>query len=137
MKTQMKRNLKMVAAMTIILSMIIGTVVCASDVSTRSIDASKAVSLSLSSGTAKSTCKVSGAQNTVTKIVINLYLQKKNSSGVWENYKSWYGTKSSYYYELTKSCSVAKGTYRVKARVICYSGSDAQTTYHYSNSKPY
>lgn len=103
-----------------------------------SLAASKKVTLTISSaGTAKAVCKVTGDSGGITKIVINMYLQKKNSSGVWENYKSWYSTESSYIHTLTKSCVVSSGTYRVMARVICYNGSDAETSYLYTSAKTY
>lgn len=102
-----------------------------------SIDASKSASLSISSGTAYAKCKVVGEVGNLDKIVINMYLQKKNSNGYFENYKSWYSTKSSYYHNLSKSCSVTSGTYRVYVRVICYNGSDAETTYLTTGTKTY
>lgn len=102
-----------------------------------SIDASKSASLTISSGTAYAKCKVVGTVGNLDKIVINMYLQKKNSNGYFENYKSWYSTKSSYYHNLSKSCSITSGTYRVYVRVICYNGSDAETTYLTTGAKTY
>lgn len=102
-----------------------------------SIDAQKTLTLSISSGTATASCKVAGDSGDVTKIVIDMYLQRKNSSGTWLNYKSWTGSKSSNIYTMTKTYSVTSGTYRVKARVVCYQGSTTETTYHYTGSKTY
>ncbi len=105
------------------------------DIMLLSLDETKSASLTISSGTAKATCIVIGTSKRVDKIVINMYLQKKNKNGVWENYKSWYETENSYIHTLSKSCSVPSGTYRVMVRVICYDGSKAETSYLYTGSK--
>lgn len=94
-----------------------------------SMDATKSVSLTISSGTAKAACTVAGTSKTIGKIEITLYLQKKNSSGVWITYKSWSSTKNSYINSLSKSCSVPSGIYRARAKVVCTKGSKIETSY--------
>lgn len=106
-------------------------------VSTMSIDSAKSVVLSISANEATVLCNVTGDSGNVTKIAITMYLQKKNSSGVWENYKTWNGSKSGYCYALKKTTLISRGTYRVKAKVTCYKGTTSQTTYHYSASRLY
>lgn len=103
-----------------------------------SIDVNTVTSLSISSsGTATSTCTVSGASGELTKISITMTLQKKAGSGKFYAVNTWTGTKSSNYYKMQKTASVAKGTYRVMAKVTCYMGSTSETTYKYSSTKTY
>lgn len=142
MKREWLRKMCVLMTMVMILVSVNCQTTCAAiniedDIMPLSIDASKSASLSISSGTAYAKCKVVGEVGNLDKIVINMYLQKKNSNGYFENYKSWYSTKSSYYHNLSKSCSVTSGTYRVYVRVICYNGSDAETTYLTTGTKTY
>lgn len=102
-----------------------------------SINVSKNVTLNISSGVATSSCKVSGNIGDVTKISITMYLQKKSSSGTYSTIQTWSGSKSSNYYNFSKTCSVSKGTYRVKAKITCYKGSTSETTTKYSTVKTY
>ena len=101
------------------------------------VDAEKTVNLVLSSGSATCVCKVKGDIDDVTKITINMYLQKQNSSGGWATYKSWSGTKSSNVYNMSQTTTISKGTYRVRASVTCYKGTSSQTTSNYSTVKTY
>ena len=102
---------------------------------TLSLDEVKTVSLKISSGKATSTCTVMGTGKTIDKISITLYLQKKNSSGVWITYKSWSSTSNDYAHSLQKTCSVPAGTYRARAKVVCTNGSKSETTYMNSGAK--
>lgn len=103
----------------------------------QSIDTTKTVTLSISSGTATSACRVTGTSGSVTKISIAMYLQKKSSSGTYSTVHTWSGSKESNYYNFSKSCSVSKGTYRVKAKITCYKGTASETTTKYSSAKTY
>lgn len=129
---------KTIVALVAVLLMVCGTVkplYASNDIMLLSLDDTKSVTLSISSGKATATCVVAGTKKSLDKIVINMYLQKKGSDGVWDNYKSWYSTKNSYIHSLQKTCSVPSGTYRVMARVICYHDDDAETSYMYTGSK--
>lgn len=100
-----------------------------------SLDETKTVSLKISSGKATSTCVVVGTSKTLDKISITLYLQKKNSSGVWVTYDSWSATKKGYTLSLQKTCSVPSGIYRARAKVVCTNGSRTETTYMNTGEK--
>lgn len=102
-----------------------------------SIDARQSVTLSISSGTATSSVKVSGTSGEVTKISITMELQKKSSGGSYSTVKTWSGSKNSNYYNFKKTKSVSKGTYRVKARITCYNGSKSETKTKFSSAKTY
>lgn len=101
-----------------------------------SVDAVTSVTLSISSGTATAACKVSGDSGKVTKISISMYLQKK-SSGSYVTVCTWVGSKESNYFNFKKTQSISKGTYRVKAKITCYTGSTSETTTRYSAAKTY
>lgn len=100
-----------------------------------SLDEVKTVSLSIKSGKATSTCTVAGTGKTIDKISITLYLQKKNSSGVWITYDSWSSTRYSYVHSLQKTCSIPSGIYRARAKVVCTNGSRTETTYMNTGAK--
>lgn len=102
-----------------------------------SIDATKTVTLGISSGMATASCKITGNMSSVTKITVVMSLQKQNNSGTWTTVKSWSGTANNYYYNFAKTISVSSGTYRVKANVTCYEGAVSKTTTHYSGTKSY
>ena len=139
MKNSRKRKLKEVTAVWIclLLFVIAGSSGYAADrdsMSIMSIDASSNVSLNISSGTAKAQCSVRGDVGKVTKISITMYLQKYKSGG-YSTVKTWSGSKSSYIYKLQGSKNVAKGTYRIKAKITCYKGKTSETSYKYSAVK--
>jgi len=100
-----------------------------------SLDEVKTVSLKINSGKATSTCTVMGTDKTIDKISITLYLQKKNSSGIWITYKSWSSTKYECMHSLQKTCSVPSGIYRARAKVVCTNGSKTETTYMNTGEK--
>lgn len=145
MNYQKKRNLlKVIAAVGISVSM--SVVICmtgfaaagrSTDITPLSISARQNVTLSISSGTATSSVKVSATAGEVTKISITMDLQKKSSSGSYSTVKTWSGSKSSNYYNFKRTKSVSKGTYRVKARITCSKGSTSETITKFSNAKTY
>lgn len=142
MKEKVAKTISMLTVTMLLCLSIIGQPVRAAEmfdteIMPLSLDAASSVTLSINSGTASARCSVRGDEGEINKIVINMYLQKKNSNGYWSDYKSWYATKYSYYHTLSKSCSVTSGTYRVKVRVICYNGTDAETKYLYTSAKTY
>lgn len=106
------------------------------NVSVQTVDAKKTVELSIASGKAKVTCQVIGSTD-ISKIVIDMYLQKKNSNGKWTEHQSWHGTKNSNIYVMNNTSTISKGTYRIKVKVTCYKDEDSQTTYHYTSTKTY
>lgn len=142
MKEKATKRISLVMVLVLLIFCVNWKPVCAAQTSETeimplSLDATSSVTLSISSGTASARCSVRGESGEITKIVINMYLEKKNSNGYWDTYKSWYATKYSYYHTLSKSYSVTSGTYRVKVRIICYNGTDAETKYLYTASKSY
>lgn len=100
-----------------------------------SLDETKTVSLKISSGRATSTCTVMGTSRNIDKISITLYLQKKNSSGVWITYKSWSSTKYDNIHSLQKTCTIPSGIYRTRAKVVCSNDSKIETTYMNTGAK--
>ncbi|MGN0333309.1 MAG: hypothetical protein ACI4D9_09885 [Lachnospiraceae bacterium] len=100
------------------------------------IDVENTVSLSISSGIATASCKVYGVAGEVTKISISMYLQKKSSDS-YVTVCTWVGSKESNYFNFKKTQSISKGTYRVKAKITCYTGSTSETTTRYSTAKTY
>lgn len=101
-----------------------------------SVDAVTSITLSISSGTATAACKVNGDSEKVTKISISMYLQKKSSDS-YVTVCTWVGSKESNYFNFKKTQSISKGTYRVKAKITCYTGSTSETTTRYSTAKTY
>lgn len=93
--------------------------------------------LSISAGKAQASGTLVGIRGTTTKIVVSMYLQKKTSSGGWITEKYWSETFNSHSAYISKSQSVAKGTYRVKAVFTAYKGSSSELTTKYSTEKVY
>lgn len=102
-----------------------------------SVDTSKSVALSITSGTAAASAKVKGTPGEVTKISITMYLQKKSANGSYAAIKTWSGSVQRNYYNFKHTYKVSKGTYRVKAKITCYKGSKSETTTKYSSAKIY
>lgn len=92
--------------------------------------------LSISGTTATCESSVTGYYNKTTKIVITQTLQKKNSSGNWDDICSWSGTIYSFQGSLinTKS-SLSSGTYRLKTVATVYAGTSNETITKYSKEK--
>lgn len=95
------------------------------------------VSLSIPSGTANMTSKVTGVYSTTTKVAISMTLQKKSTTGTWGYVSDWSDVYNSYMGTLSKSMSVSKGTYRVKTVFTAYSGSSSETVTQYSAEVTY
>ena len=92
--------------------------------------------LSVSGTTATCDSSVTGYYNETTKIVIAQTLQKKNSSGNWDDVCSW-GSIINYFADSltnTKS-SLSSGTYRLKTTAVVYAGSAHETITKYSKEK--
>ena len=87
--------------------------------------------LSISGSTATCKATLTGYSNTTTKVKIEMTLQKK-SLLVWSDVTSWSLLVSNYKSTLTKTKSIASGTYRVKAVYTAYSGSASETFTKYS-----
>lgn len=94
------------------------------------------VSLSISQGTANMGAKVVDTNGDTTKLACTMYLQKY-SGGSWSSIKRW--SKSTNFSTLVMSHTkaVSKGTYRVKAAVKAYKGSNHETITKYSKSTTY
>lgn len=107
------------------------------EITPMAVGVTMAATLNISSGTATASCKVSGASKKVTKISVTMYLQKKSSKGTYSTIKTWNGSKNGYYYNMKKTCSVSKGTYRVKAKITSYTGNKSETAVRYSSARTY
>lgn len=93
--------------------------------------------LSISSGTATASAKITGNAGAVTEIEVYTYLQQKNG-GSWETVGRWYDTTTASSLTVNETMSVAKGyTYRVKAEYIVYAGSAREDFVKYSAEKTY
>lgn len=99
------------------------------------VDAKKTATLSISSSTATAVARVSGISKEITKINITMYLQKKTAKGDYQTIKTWNGSKNGNYYNFRKTYTISKGTYRVKAKIVCYKGSKSETAIRFSNVK--
>lgn len=108
-----------------------------SQIAPMSLDAKKGCSLSISSGTATAATIVRGTSGQITKISIQMELQKKMASGSYTTVKTWSGSKSSSSYTLKRTKTVSKGTYRVKSTITCYDGSKSERTTIFSSVKTY
>lgn len=92
--------------------------------------------LSISGTTATCKSSVTGYYNETTKIVITQTLQKKNSSGDWDDVCSWNGTIYSFQGSLTNTkSSLSSGTYRLKTVATVYAGTANETITKYSKEK--
>lgn len=89
--------------------------------------------LSISGTTATCKSSVTGYYNQTTKIVIKQTLQKKNSSGTWDDVCSWSDTIYNYQGSLTNTkSSLSSGTYRLKTVATVYAGTEHETITKYS-----
>lgn len=92
--------------------------------------------LSISGTTATCKSSVIGYYNKTTKIVINQTLQKKNSSGDWNDVCSWSDTINSFKGSVTNTkSSLSNGTYRLKTAFTVYAKNSNETIYSYSLEK--
>ncbi len=81
-------------------------------------------SLSISSGKATCSAKISSKTSNTLKITMTL---QQYTSGTWNKVQSWSGSKTGTLYSLSKTRSVVRGKYRVKA--VMKSGSESITKY--------
>ncbi|MCM1316426.1 MAG: hypothetical protein NC235_15445 [Clostridiales bacterium] len=89
--------------------------------------------LSISGTTATCKSSVIGYYDKTTKIVITQTLQKKNSSGNWDDVCSWNDTIYSFKGSLTNTkSSLSSGTYRLKTVATVYAGTEHETITKYS-----
>lgn len=95
---------------------------------------STVTSLSISNDVATSTSVVNGYSGITTKVVIKMTLQKKTVLW-WSKVESWTATFNSPVGSMSKTASVGSGTYRVKAEITVYSGSDYEEITAYSQEK--
>ncbi len=87
---------------------------------------------------AKATCisKATGYSGETTKIVIEQILQKKTSSGTWNEVTSWSETDTGYIGSATNTkSSLSSGTYRLKTVFTVYAGSNYEVLTKYSTEK--
>lgn len=88
--------------------------------------------LTISGSTATCTSSVVGISGTTTKIIIKQILQKKNSSGGWDDVCSWIDNSFSTNFTLTNyKYSLSSGTYRLKSEFTIYSGTSSETDTKY------
>lgn len=131
--------------MAVILSMtfVIGNTVSAAvkipDVSpTYSYTCDCSSTLTTSGTTATCKSNVTGYKNETTKIVFKQTLQKKNSSGGWNDVSNatWTSTVYSYQGSATNyKYSLSSGTYRLKSVFTVYAGTSYETITKYSKEK--
>jgi len=98
---------------------------------------SASASISLSSGTATVSGKITGIAGQTTKTSVHLYLQQYKS-GSWQTVKDWTSTGSTMSRSLSKSKSVTKG-YKYRAKAVCqaYVGSKVEKVTKYSKTVSY
>lgn len=92
----------------------------------------------LSTSGKTATCKSSatGYYNETTEIAVQQYLQKKNSSGNWEDICSWNETIDGFKGSVTNTkSSLSSGIYRLKTVFTVYAGTASETVYAYSNEE--
>ena len=94
--------------------------------------------LTISDGDAICSTSIKGYNSVVTKITVTQTLQKKSGSS-WVDVWSWTNTVYDYRYTYTNyHYPLTKGTtYRVKAYVKVYAGSNYESMYSYSDSATY
>ena len=89
--------------------------------------------LTISDGTAQISASVIGNVSSVDKAEIEVELQAKNGSS-WRYCDDWSVSKNSYRASLSETRDVVEGnTYRVKAVVTVWSGSQSETQTIYSS----
>ena len=89
--------------------------------------------LSISGTTATVDCEVSGSRTDATKAKVIAELQLKSGNS-WLPVKIWTVTEDSYEASVYDSYAVKSGnTYRVKATVTIWEGSESETQYVYSD----
>lgn len=94
--------------------------------------------LTTSGTTATCKSKATGIYNETTKIVFKQTLQKKNSSGSWDDVSNatWTSTVYSYQGSATNyKYSLSSGTYRLKSVFTVYAGTSYETITKYSSEK--
>lgn len=90
--------------------------------------------LDISNSTAKCITAVNGYAGTTTKIEITMTLQHKTLFW-WSKVEKWSTTINNYTGTLGKSIAVKSDTYRVKAEITVYSGSNSEKITAYSAEK--
>ena len=88
----------------------------------------------LSLSGSKAVCKsLICGYDTVTKIIVEQTLQKKDTNGKWKNVKTWKKTVNDYKAAVKNSISkLPKGYYRLKTKSVVYSGKNNETVEKYS-----
>lgn len=88
--------------------------------------------LTITGSTAECYSYVTGYYGSTTKIVIKQILQKKTSSGNWEDVCSWNSTINNFKGSVTNyKYSLSSGTYRLKSVFTVYAGSNYETITKY------
>jgi len=91
--------------------------------------------ITVSGSTITVDCWVKGAIGEATKAKVVAELQEKNGQK-WTTIETWTATKNSYKASVYESKTVAKGnTYRVKATVTIWEGSQSESQVVYSAEK--
>ncbi|HZK21944.1 MAG TPA: hypothetical protein VFC76_06675 [Oscillospiraceae bacterium] len=93
-------------------------------------------SMSISNGQALCRGTLTGCSGTTTKVTITMYFEKK-TLWWWSTEASCTGSFDSYHGTLSKNYSVTKGTYRVRAVYVAYSGNKSETITGYSQEVKY
>lgn len=81
---------------------------------------------SVSGGKAYCDATITG-NNSTTKIVADISLQKRNSNGSYTTVKTWTASSSSKYLDVSNSYSISSGTYKMVVTAKIYNGSSYQT----------
>lgn len=115
----------------------VSSVVSASEISIYTLYTSSCNSTLTTSGTtATCTSKATGYLGETTKIIFNQTLQKKSSSGAWNNFDSWSETVYSYKGSVSNTkYSLSSGTYRLKTVFTVYAGTNSEEITKYSSEK--
>lgn len=133
----MKKVISLICAVVLSTSFAVGNVASATvilpDSPAYSYTSECSSSLSISGSTATCISSVTGYYNETTKIVIVQTLQKKNSSGEWEDICSWTKTINSFKGSVTNTkSSLSNATYRLKTVFTVYAGTASETITKYS-----
>lgn len=131
--------MSVILSMTFVISNTVSAAVKIPDVSPAYLYTYSCSSILTTSGTT-ATCKSSakGYNNETTKIVFKQTLQKKNSSGGWDDVTdaAWTSTVNNYQGTVTNyKYSLSSGTYRLKTVFTVYADTSYETITKYSSEK--
>lgn len=140
MITLRKKFISLLCAVIISTSFAVGNTALAAvippDAPAYSYTSSCSSELSISGKTATCKSSATGYYNKTTEIVVQQYLQKKNSSDKWEAVYNWSDTIDGFKGSVTNTkASLSSGTYRLKTVFTVYAGTASETIYAYSNEK--